>query len=339
VSNRRLGLLFACLAAAGPACAQDSSRTIEAIAAAGAKQRENTLAAIRESRDGDATLLALSTQAALKADERRQSGQPPQFRGCLRADEFEVGAQLALARAAWDSRAYRALAAEYRRLTTALRTALASARSSGNWRKRFGHLGHWIADWEQARDPDTRELLERTLVDQGIRASLSSFQGAKIYGKTRPTAALKAYDEYLFNLMCTADEDNLNWLKGRVARAGWFEIGSQGAAADQAAWLMVQHADGDPEYQAYIVSVLSPKAKSGDTNSQNFAFLSDRVAVRAGAPQTYGTQMECVDGEWLAPNIESPATELDARRAAVGLPPYRVQVSERRHLFCHRQPR
>ena len=33
------------------------------------------------------------------------------------------------------------------------------------------------------------------------------------------------------------------------------------------------------------------------------------------------------------------AAELDARRAAMGLPPYRVQVSERRHLFCQRQPR
>ena len=339
MSNRRIRSWLACLVAVGAACAQDSSRTIDAIAAAGAKQRENTLAAIRNSRDGDAVLLDLSTQAGLKADERRQAGLLPQFRGCLRADEFEVGAQLALARASFDSRAYRALAAEYRRLTTALRTALAAARSSGNWRKRFDHLGHWIGDWERATEPDARELLERTLVDQGIRASLSSFEGAKIYGKTRPTAALKAYDEYLFNLMCTADEDNLKWLKGRVARAGWFEIGSHGVAADQAAWLMVQHADGDPEYQAYIVSVLASKAHSGATNPQNFAFLSDRVSVRAGAPQTYGTQMECVDGEWLAPNIESPAAELDARRAAMGLPPYRVQVSERRHLFCQRQPR
>ena len=337
MSNRRIGLLFACLAAAGLACAQDSSRTIEAIAAMGAKQRENTLAAIRNSRYGDATLLELSTQAALKAEERRQAGQPPLFRGCLRADEFELGAQLGLARAAFDSKAYRALAVEYRRLTTALRTALASARSTGKWRKRFDHLGHWIGDWERAKDPDTRELLERTLVDQGIRASLSSFQGAKVYGKTRPTAALKAYDEYLFNLMCTADEDNLNWLKSRVARAGWFDIANYGVAADQAAWLMVQHADGDPEYQAYIVSVLAPKANSGETNSQNFAYLSDRVSVRAGAPQAYGTQMECVDGEWLAPNIESPSADLDTRRARMGLPPYRVQVSERRSLFCRRQ--
>jgi hypothetical protein len=333
-----MGLFLACLVAAGAACAQDSAPTVESLITLNAMQRENTLAAIRNSRNADATLLALSTQAATRAEARRQSGQPPLFAGCLRGDEFELGAQLGLARASYDSKAYRALAAEYRRLTTALRTALSSARSSGNWRKRFSHLGHWISDWERAKDPATRELLERTLVDQGIRASLSAFDGAKIYGKTRAAAALRAYDEYLFNLMCTADEDNLRWLRGQVARNGWFDISRYGAAADQAAWLMVQHADGDHAYQAYIVSVLAPKATTHETNPQNFAFLSDHVAVRSGEPQTYATQMECVDGEWLAPQVDSPEN-LDARRASVGLPPYRVQVSQRRNLHCAQKSR
>ena len=146
-----------------------------------------------------------------------------------------------------------------------------------------------------------RELLRRTLLDQAIRVSLSSFEGARIYGKARATAALRAYDEYLFNRMCTADENNLNWLKAEVARNGWFDIPRYGTAADNAAWLMVQHADGDPDYQLYIASVLAAKARSGETNAQNFAHLSDRIAVRVGLPQKYATQMECVDGEWLAP--------------------------------------
>ena len=104
-----------------------------------------------------------------------------------------------------------------------------------------------------------RELLKRTLADQAIRASLSSFEGQRIYGKSRPTAALRAYDEYIFNLMCTADEDNINWLKAQVARDGWFDISRYGRVADQAAVLIVQHADGDPNYQAYIASLLEPE--------------------------------------------------------------------------------
>lgn len=337
MSIRRVRWLCGCLAAWGLACASHAAPTFDELAAMKSRPREQALAAIRQSRGGEATLLALETEAALRADARRQSGKPPLFRGCLRADEFELSAQLALARAAINSKAYRALATEYRRLTTALRTALATAQSSGDWH-RFGQLDRWLTAWQRATDPGVHELLHRTLADQAIRVSLSSYEGPKIYGKTRPTAALRVYDEYVFNLMCTADEDNIAWLRTHVANNGWFDIRRYGAMADQAAWLMVQHADGDPWYQSYVASLLESKVKTGDTDSRNFASLSDRVLVRAGLPQRFATQMECVDGEWLAPNVEEPA-RLDARRAEVGLPPYREQLAQRQQLYCRKSAR
>jgi Family of unknown function (DUF6624) len=338
VGDAMRAALFAvtCTLLTGLAAAQDHDYSIEDIAAMPAKQRANVLAAIRNSDDADSTLLSLETAASLRADARRQAGEPPLFRGCLRAEEFELGTQLALARAAYDSKAYRALVIEYRRLVTALNNALAAAQASGNWKRKFSHLGHWIEDWRRATDPRVRELLRRTLLDQAIRASLSSFEGVRVYGKARATAALRAYDEYLFNRMCTADENNLNWLKGEVAHDGWFDIPRYGSVADNAAWLMVLHADGDPDYQAYIAAILAGKARSGETNSQNFANLTDRIAVRVGLPQKYATQMECVDGAWLAPNVAAPE-QLDARRAEMGLPPYRDQVAQRGNLHCGKQ--
>ena len=329
--------LLACCLSAMAADAQSPPLTIDVLAAQSQRQRERTLADIRFSGDGDAKLLALETEAGIRADTRREEGRPPLFPGCLRADEFELGAQLALARAALDAKAYRVLAVEYRRLTTALRVALLDAQASGKWRPRFAHVGHWIEDWEGAGVDVTRELLRRTLLDQTLRASLSAFEGARIYGKSRAAAALRIYDEYVFNLMCTADEDNLNWLRQQVATLGWFDIGKYGWAADQAASLMVQHADGDPQYQAYVAGLLEPKVASGDTNPQNFATLADRVAVRAGLPQRYATQMECVDGQWLAPQVEDAST-LDARRARMGLPPYLEQLANT-HLVCGKKRR
>ena len=73
-------------------------------------------------------------------------------------------------------------------------------------------------------------------------------------------------------------------------------------------------------------------SSSGDTDPKNYAFLSDRVAVRAGQPQTFATQMECVNGRWLEPEVLDPGT-LDSRRAAIGLPPYKKQLAQRRD-FC-----
>ena len=326
-------VLLACCSLSGSlALAAVHIPTIDEVAALEPRALENQLAALRNSRDGEITLLVLESAASLRAEERRESGTPPRSRGCLQAAEFELAAQLALARAAYDGAAYRALSWEYHRITTALSRALAAAQSSGNWRKRFSHLEEWIEHWDRAQDPTVRELFQRTLLDQAIRASLSSFQGAKIYGKTQPTPALRAYDEFVFNLMCTADEENLHWLKAQVAGKGWFDAGRYGSSADHAAWLMVQHADGDPEYQARIAQLLEPKLETKDTSPQNFASLVDRVAVRAGRPQTYATQMECVDGQSLAPRVED-AAGLDTRRAAMGLEPYLKQVEQRKHLF------
>ncbi|HET9863781.1 MAG TPA: DUF6624 domain-containing protein [Steroidobacteraceae bacterium] len=303
-----------------------------------ARARENLLAAIRNSRDGETTLLALESAAAVRADERRDGGQPPLSPGCLTSTEFELGVQLALARAAYDGSAYRALSWEFHRLQAAFDKALAGARSSGNWRKRFKYLEPWISGWETAGDPDARELFHRTLIDQAIRASLSSFHGPKLYGQARPTPALRAYDEYLFNRMCTADEDDLGWLKARIASAGWFDAGKYGKAADQAAWLLVQHADRDPAYQAWIAELLEPKLRTGDTDPRNFAFLVDRIAIHEGRPQTYATQMECVGGKSLVPLIGDPH-ELDARRAALGLESYAEQQAQRQHLCRQAAPR
>jgi hypothetical protein len=321
-------VLFASLllsAAAGAA------PTLGELAAMAPRERDGALASIRNSKDGESVLLGLETEASLRAIERRDAGEPPRFPGCLRSDEFELSSHLAMARASLDAKAFRAILIEHRRLRLALDTALTRAQASGDWRRQFAHLGHWIEDWSTARDPGLRELLRRTLLDQALRASLSSFEGAKLYGKTRPTVALRAYDEYVFNRMCNADEENLDWLKARLATEGWFDIGKYGRIADEAAFLMVQHADGDPAYQAHVVDLLAPKLATGDTDPQNHAHLVDAVAVRAGRPQIYGTQMECVNGQWLAPNVEYP-DDLAARRAARGLPTYQEQLARGRHL-------
>lgn len=62
-------------------------------------------------------------------------------------------------------------------------------------------------------------------------------------------------------------------------------------------------------------SVRTARLKASDV-----AMLADRVLVRSGKPQRYGNSFETRDGRLVAHPIEDPAG-LDARRAAVGLPP------------------
>jgi hypothetical protein len=48
--------------------------------------------------------------------------------------------------------------------------------------------------------------------------------------------------------------------------------------------------------------------------------LTDRVEVKAGRPQIYGTQLSLKDGRWVLDPIADSAG-VDVRRRQMGLPP------------------
>lgn len=113
------------------------------------------------------------------------------------------------------------------------------------------------------------------------------------------------------------DADNLVFLKNLVARRGWPGVTALGTEAAQALWLLAQHADADPDFQAECLRLLSAAAYNGQASHRHRAYLEDRVRTNTGRPQLFGTQYR--DGR-LWP-VERPEA-LDVRRAAVGLGPH-----------------
>ena len=86
-----------------------------------------------------------------------------------------------------------------------------------------------------------------------------------------------------------------------------------------AAWLLLQHTD-DWAWQASLLPAVERAAEAGEVRKQDLATLTDRVLVRSGKPQRYGCSFSMKDGKLVADPVEDLA-HLDARRAAVGLPP------------------
>jgi hypothetical protein len=120
--------------------------------------------------------------------------------------------------------------------------------------------------------------------------------------------------------ICRLLHANTAWLKGEIARDGWFTISRDGADADKAAWLMVQHSDHDPAFQKQVLGVLTGLKDQGETSPRNYAYLYDRLAANEGRKQLYATQGRCNAGQrepW--PEVEDPAN-LEKRRAESGLP-------------------
>jgi len=63
-----------------------------------------------------------------------------------------------------------------------------------------------------------------------------------------------------------------------------------GEEASEAAWLIVQHAIGEPYLMKRSYMLLSEAGE--DVNPQNLAYLHDRICYFEGRPQKFGTQFD-----------------------------------------------
>jgi hypothetical protein len=182
-----------------------------------------------------------------------------------------------------------------------------------------------IPDDERARI--TAELVDRLERDQFYR----SFDYPSAPDTTRRRMMSEAQ---------ATDSANLVFIRDLVQRIGWPDSARFGGDASRAAFVLVQHADSDPDFQAQMLPVLDSVVKRGEASPADLAYLTDRVRVRQGMPQVYGTQYDVArdsigsviigpDGrpQYLIPTVIEPAT-LDERRAAAGLKPWAEYEAE-----------
>ncbi len=121
------------------------------------------------------------------------------------------------------------------------------------------------------------------------------------------------------------DRKNTDAMKEIIGQIGWPTTSKVGNDASRAAWLLVQHADHEPQFQERCLVFLKEQTE-GEVRLQDVAYLEDRVRVNTGRPQPYGTQFRETrnpDGQVVAYGprpIEDPE-RVNERRAAMGLEP------------------
>ncbi len=119
--------------------------------------------------------------------------------------------------------------------------------------------------------------------------------------------------------MMRTDSANTFWLKNHVARWGWPTSQQVGQEAVEAAFLIVQHAVHDTAFMRAMLPAVEEAHRRGDLKGGSVAMLTDRIQVKAGHPQIYGTQLSLRSGRWvLDPIVDSP--HVDERRRRMGLP-------------------
>lgn len=103
---------------------------------------------------------------------------------------------------------------------------------------------------------------------------------------------------------------------------GWPARDIAGEDGAEAAWLIAQHAIGEPQFQRRVLTLLNACKAEGRVPGWHAAYLEDRIAMYEGRPQRYGTQWmdDPTDGRIRPWTLADPERVNDFR-TGVGLKP------------------
>ena len=163
-----------------------------------------------------------------------------------------------------------------------------------------------------------------TGIDSTLRAELLRLGEADQAEREGFSSAVANQDTALLFRMMRGDSARTTRLRAIVAERGWPGRALAGEDGAKAAWLMLQHSPIE-EFQRDMLPVLWAAAGRGDVPRSEVAMLNDRVLVRAGQPQRYGSSFFMENGRMVPHPIEDFGG-LEARRAEVGMPPMQEYV-------------
>lgn len=131
------------------------------------------------------------------------------------------------------------------------------------------------------------------------------------------------------------DEDSKRFIEDVLQDYHWIDRDQFGDVYADHAWIMVQHADDYPDFQAEVLGRMRTLLESGNLRRRHYAYLHDRVAVNRDNPQYYGTQptWECEDGQLSLAPLEDPEN-VNERRAAMGLNSVEEGLAEMSRAVC-----
>lgn len=179
-------------------------------------------------------------------------------------------------------------------------------------------LGRWCRAIEQVEqadpgpDADLRaKMLHLIRLDEVTRQNLWMIEEPSL-----DTGQRQVVGEALGTSLRAIDARNTAEIKRLLPKSGWFANRVHGRQVTHGAWLIAQHSPDD-SFREYALAQMSARLKSGDIDARDYALTFDRVQVRKGLPQRYGSQARCLDGRLILQPIEDEAA-VNAAREAIG---------------------
>ena len=120
-------------------------------------------------------------------------------------------------------------------------------------------------------------------------------------------------------IMEALHNDNARELEAIMEAIGYPSVPKVGKQANQATWMIVQHAIGCPDFMRKCLKLLQREAEDDKGLSIQLAYLTDRVSILEGKEQRYGTQFDWDEAGLMSPGPYDDLDMVNARRLALGL--------------------
>jgi hypothetical protein len=128
----------------------------------------------------------------------------------------------------------------------------------------------------------------------------------------------EGYINYFRQLMVQEDRKNQERVMQIIDENGWIGISQVGFLANNALFLVIQHAS--VEILEKYFPLLKESVDKGESQPADMALMDDRIRMYRKQRQLYGSQTTTIDGKTYVWPIEDPAN-VDERRKSVQLPP------------------
>lgn len=112
---------------------------------------------------------------------------------------------------------------------------------------------------------------------------------------------------------------NAEELSKIIDSIGYPTVEKVGKEGSEAAWLIIQHSIGQPQFMKKCAQLLEVAVNENKANPINLAYLTDRIAVFEERPQFYGTQFDWDKNGEISPQYFDDLNKVNQRRKSIGL--------------------
>ncbi len=142
--------------------------------------------------------------------------------------------------------------------------------------------------------------------------------------------------KYFWSLIHSQDSINEIEVTKIIDQYGWIGANRVGDLANQALWLVIQHAP--IEIQEKYLPVLKQSVVKGESEGWYLAFLEDRIYMRRGEEQIYGSQTKFnnLTGKFHIYPIKDVGS-VNERRRKIGLEPIEEYAMKNGYVFDQKE--